>query len=62
MLPSPKAMLQIWAEEASQKYKEGKSIIERTKVKSKHEGDSVEYCPINFADMSLDSEMDEEGC
>ena len=54
--------LQILAEEASQKYKEGKSIIERTKVKSKHEGEPNDYCPINFADMSLDSEMEEDGC
>ena len=55
-------VLQIWAEEASQKYKEGKSIIERTKVKSKHEGEPNDYCPTNFADMSLDSELEEDGC
>lgn len=54
---------QIWADEPSQKYKEGKSIIERTKVLfSKHEGETNDYCPISFADMSLDSEMEEDGC
>ncbi|KAL0052288.1 hypothetical protein WJX82_011400 [Trebouxia sp. C0006] len=53
----------IWADEPSQKYKEGKSIIERTKVLfSKHEGETNDYCPISFADMSLDSEMEEDGC
>ena len=64
--PDFMTMMQIWAEEASQKYKEGKSIIERSKVVfSKHEEESIEYCPISpisFADMSLDSELDEEGC
>ncbi len=54
---------QIWADEPSQKYKEGKSIIERTKVLfSKHEGETNDYCPISFANMSLDSEMEEDGC
>lgn len=56
-------MLQVWADEPSQKYKEGKSIIERTKVLfSKHEGEASDYCPINFADMTLDSEMEDDGC
>ena len=58
--------MQIWAEEPSQKYKEGKSIIERTKVVfNKHDDDTMEYCPISpmsFADMTLDSEMEEDGC
>ncbi len=56
-------VFQIWADEPSQKYKEGKSIIERTKVLfSKHEGETNDHCPISFADMSLDSEMEEDGC
>jgi len=62
-LSSDPNVLQVWAEEPSQKYKEGKSIIERTKVLfSKREGESMDYCPINFADMTLDSEMEDDGC
>ncbi|KAL3140719.1 hypothetical protein ABBQ32_005274 [Trebouxia sp. C0010 RCD-2024] len=57
----------IWAEEPSQKYKEGKSIIERTKVVfSKHDDESPDHCPISpmisFVGMTLDSEMEEDGC
>lgn len=58
--------MQIWAEEPSQKYKEGKSIIERTKVVfSRHDDENVDYCPISpisFAGMSLDAEMEDDGC
>lgn len=59
--------MQIWAEEPSQKYKEGKSIIERTKVVfSKHDDESPDHCPISpmisFVGMTLDSEMEEDGC
>lgn len=52
-----------WAEEPSQKYKEGKFIIERPKILfSKCEGQVTEYCPLSFSDMTPDSEMDEDGC
>lgn len=58
--------MQLWAEEPSQKYKEGKSIIERSKVVfSKHDEGSIDYCPISpisFADMTLDSELEDDGC
>lgn len=55
--------LQEWAEEPSQKYKEGKYIIERSKVLfNKSEGETVDYCPLSFADMTPDSEIEEDGC
>ena len=56
--------LQEWAEEPSQKYKEGKYIIERSKVLfNKSEGETVDsYCPLSFADITPDSEMEEDGC
>ena len=61
---------QIWAEEPSQKYKEGKSIIERTKVVfSRHDDEGIDYCPISpftspitFPGMPLDTEMEDDGC
>ena len=57
----------VWAEEPSQKYKENKYIIERTKIQfSKYEGQAVDYCPLSLSDiisdMSTDSEMEEDGC
>lgn len=55
--------LQEWAEEPSQKYKEGKYIIERSKVLfSKYEGQAVDHCPLSFSDLTPDSEMEEDGC